>query len=98
MHTVFLVIPSTAANGASSERLQNSAYGNEEDIKTMLDYFDKFTKPVFKDSNENSYIKFGSMGCNDPRVKIRRGQLQLTGYVIPMPHFQYINSVLPCCE
>ena len=98
MHTVFLVIPSTTANGASSERLQNSAYGNEEDIKTMLDYFDKFTKPVFKDSNETSYIKFGSMGCNDPRVKIRRRQLQLTGYVILMPHFQYINSVLPCCE
>ncbi|RPD70094.1 hypothetical protein L226DRAFT_256752 [Lentinus tigrinus ALCF2SS1-7] len=61
------------------ERLKNSAYGNEEDIKTMLDYFDKFTKPVFKDSNETSYIKFGSMGCNDPKVKIRRGQLQLTG-------------------
>ncbi|TFK80413.1 hypothetical protein K466DRAFT_532982 [Polyporus arcularius HHB13444] len=61
------------------ERLKNSAYGNEEDIKTMLDYFDKFTKPVFKDSNETSYIKFGSMGCNDPKAKIRRGQLQLSG-------------------
>ncbi|KAI0708754.1 hypothetical protein C8T65DRAFT_740136 [Cerioporus squamosus] len=61
------------------ERLKTSAYGNEEDIKTMLDYFDKFTKPVFKDSNETSYIKFGSMGCNDPQAKIRRGQLQLSG-------------------
>ncbi len=49
----------------------------------MLDYFDKFTKPVFKDSNETSYIKFGSMGCNYPRSKIRRGQLQLSGYVFP---------------
>ncbi len=48
----------------------------------MLDYFDKFTKPVFKDSNETSYIKFGSMGCNDPKSKIRRGQLQLSGYVV----------------
>ncbi len=57
-------------------------YGNKEDIKTMLDYFDKFTKPVFKDSNETSYIKFGSQGCNDPKVKIRRGQLRLSGYVV----------------
>lgn len=63
------------------ERLQESAYGNDEDIKTMLDQFDKSTKPVFKDEKENSYIKFGAMGCNDPKVKIRRGQLQLAGCV-----------------
>ncbi len=47
----------------------------------MLDQFDKSTKPVFKDEKENSYIKFGAMGCNDPKVKIRRGQLQLAGCV-----------------
>ncbi|KAI0773051.1 hypothetical protein BD413DRAFT_656213 [Trametes elegans] len=62
-----------------TERLKNSAYGNEEDIKAMLDYFDKSTKPIFKDSREPSYIKFGSMSCNDAKVKIRRGQLMLTG-------------------
>ena len=61
------------------DRLQASAYGNDEDIKTMLDYFDKSTKPIFKDANESAYIKFGSMGCNDPKVKIRRGQLLLSG-------------------
>ncbi|KAI0738321.1 hypothetical protein C8Q80DRAFT_1113973 [Daedaleopsis nitida] len=61
------------------ERLKNSAYGNDEDIKTMVEYFDKTTKPFFKDANETTYIKFGSMGCNDPKVKIRRGQLLLTG-------------------
>ncbi|KAI0750425.1 hypothetical protein C8Q74DRAFT_1374012 [Fomes fomentarius] len=61
------------------ERLHESAYGNDEDIKTMLDHFDKSTKPVFKDEKEPSYIKFGAMGCNDPKVKIRRGQLQLAG-------------------
>ena len=61
------------------ERLKYSAYGNDEDIKSMIDYFDKSTKPVFKDDKESSYIKFGSMSCNDPQVKIRRGQLMLSG-------------------
>ncbi len=63
------------------EKLKDSKYGNEEDIKAMLDYFDKSTKPIFKDATEQSYIKFGSMGCNDPKVKIRRGQLLLSGWV-----------------
>ncbi|KAI0824355.1 hypothetical protein BC628DRAFT_1322727 [Trametes gibbosa] len=74
---------STRVNGRAKaflqERLKDSAYGNEEDIKAMLEYFDKSTKPVFRDPTEQSYIKFGSMGCNDPKAKIRRGQLLLTG-------------------
>ncbi|EJF61940.1 hypothetical protein DICSQDRAFT_161253 [Dichomitus squalens LYAD-421 SS1] len=61
------------------ERLASSAYGNDEDIKSMMDYFDKSTKPVFKDHKESSYIKFGSMSCNDAKHKIRRGQLMLSG-------------------
>ena len=62
------------------ELLKGSQYGNDDDIKTMLEYFDKSTKPVFKDEKESSYIKFGSMGCNDAKVKIRRGQLMLSGH------------------
>ena len=61
------------------DRLSSSRYGNEDDIKSMLEYFDKYTKPVYKDEGESSYIKFGSMGCNDAKVNIRRGQLALTG-------------------
>ncbi|KAI0824346.1 hypothetical protein BC628DRAFT_1322650 [Trametes gibbosa] len=61
------------------ERLRDSAYGNDEDIKSMLEHFDKSTKPVFKDATEPSYIKFGSMRCNDHSVNIRRGQLTLSG-------------------
>ncbi|KAI0738324.1 hypothetical protein C8Q80DRAFT_1262843 [Daedaleopsis nitida] len=59
------------------EKLQTSEYGNDDDLKSMLDYFDAATKPVFKNENESSYIKFGSMKCNDPAVNIRRGQLTL---------------------
>ncbi|KAH9850843.1 hypothetical protein C2E23DRAFT_869587 [Lenzites betulinus] len=61
------------------EHLRDSAYGNDEDIISMLEHFDKSTKPVFKDATEPSYIKFGSMRCNDPKVNIRRGQLTLSG-------------------
>ncbi|RPD55189.1 hypothetical protein L226DRAFT_493295 [Lentinus tigrinus ALCF2SS1-7] len=61
------------------ETLQSSAYGNDEDIKSMLEYFNDSTKPVFKDERESSYIKFGTMSCNDPQYNIRRGRLTLSG-------------------
>ncbi|OSC99572.1 hypothetical protein PYCCODRAFT_1394827 [Trametes coccinea BRFM310] len=73
------------------ERLKDSAYGNDEDIKVMLDYFDKSTKPIFKDKKDAAYIKFGTMKCNDPKVNIRRGQLTLTG--VEMESF-----FAPCLE
>lgn len=53
---------------------------------SMLEHFDKSTKPVFKDATEPSYIKFGSMRCNDPKVNIRRGQLTLSGCVAYLLH------------
>ncbi|KAH9946441.1 hypothetical protein B0H21DRAFT_693711 [Amylocystis lapponica] len=62
-----------------AEKLRDSAYGNDEDIKTMIDYFEHSAKPIFKDAGEPSYIKMGSMKCNDPAVNIRRGQLLLSG-------------------
>ena len=74
----------------------------------MLEYFDKSTKPVFKDEKESSYIKFGSMGCNDPKVKIRRGQLMLTGYVAysysisrvadARPRTEMVSFFQPCLD
>lgn len=61
------------------DKLVKSRYGNVDDIKSMMESFDKNTKQIFKDSAEPSYIKFGSMGCNDPVAGIRRGQLVLSG-------------------
>ncbi|KAI0367127.1 hypothetical protein BV20DRAFT_1123769 [Pilatotrama ljubarskyi] len=60
-------------------RLRKSTYGNDDDITSMVDYFDKSTKPVFRNADEPSYVKFGSISCNDPSVMIRRGQLVLSG-------------------
>lgn len=45
----------------------------------MVEHFDRSTKPTFKDSEERSYVKFGSIRDRDPAVGIRGGQLQLTG-------------------
>ncbi|KAI0643476.1 hypothetical protein C8Q79DRAFT_182232 [Trametes meyenii] len=59
--------------------LKNSKYGNDEDIKAMMDDFDKSTKPAFTDPSHRSFIKFGSMKDNEPSKNIRRGQLTLSG-------------------
>ncbi|TBU36898.1 hypothetical protein BD309DRAFT_1084974 [Dichomitus squalens] len=61
------------------ERLASSAYGNDKDINSMMIYFDNKTRPAFDDDKKPSYIKFGSMSCNDPKFSIRRGQLMLSG-------------------
>ncbi len=56
---------------------------SEEDVKSDARLkFDKFSKPVFKDASETAFIKYGSMGCNDSNVKIRRGPLFLTGHIL----------------
>ena len=64
-----------------SGHLAASAFDNEEDLKLMVDSFDKCTKPVFKDEKEVSYIKFGTMKDNDTAVNIHHGQLALSGQV-----------------
>ena len=61
------------------EKLKYSKYGNDEDLKTMMDNFEKSTKPTFKDPGDRSFIKFGSMRDRDPSVGIRSGQLPLEG-------------------
>ncbi|KAL1941016.1 hypothetical protein VTO73DRAFT_7652 [Trametes versicolor] len=80
------------------EKLKDSAYGNEEDIKAMLDYFDKSTKPIFKDATEQSYIKFGSMRCNDPGVNIRRGQLLLSGLEMEALYKPSLDAVVEAIQ
>ncbi|KAI0086044.1 hypothetical protein BDY19DRAFT_376420 [Irpex rosettiformis] len=63
-------------------KLKNSKYGNDEDLKGMLDHFDKSAKPTFKDSAERSFIKFGSMRDKDPAVGIRNGQVVVEGHEV----------------
>lgn len=72
---------SSEHTNSPSAYLAASIFDNEEDLKLMVDNFDKFAKTVFKDETEASYIKFGTMRDNDPAVNIRRGQLTLSGQV-----------------
>ncbi|PCH36691.1 hypothetical protein WOLCODRAFT_146366 [Wolfiporia cocos MD-104 SS10] len=60
--------------------LRKSQY--KQDIRWMLDYFDRNTKPLFKDKSDTCHIKFGSIGCNDPAVQIRHGQMTISGYKV----------------
>lgn len=60
-------------------KLSNSRYGNDEDVMSMMDSFERSAKPTFKDSSVPSYLKFGSMRDRDPGVGIRSGQLSVNG-------------------
>ena len=51
----------------------------------MLDHFNRSAKPIFKDPNERSFIKFGSLRDKDPSVGIRNGQLYLEGLAQHLP-------------
>ncbi|KAH9940124.1 uncharacterized protein BXZ73DRAFT_43112 [Epithele typhae] len=73
---------STRVNVRAEAYLKGSSFGNDEDIQSMLEHFDKMTKRVFKDESQSSYIKFGSLRCNDASVGISRGQLTLRGDVM----------------
>ena len=64
-----------------TDKLRTSKYGNEEDLATMIESFERSTKPTFKDPSDRCFIKFGSMRDRDADVGIRSGQLALEGYV-----------------
>ncbi|GJE96026.1 heat shock protein 70 family protein [Phanerochaete sordida] len=64
------------------ERLRDSRYGNDEDLETMMESFEKSAKPTFKDPSDKSFIKFGTSRDKDLSVGIRSGQLALDGRVV----------------
>ncbi|KAH9940127.1 uncharacterized protein BXZ73DRAFT_99125 [Epithele typhae] len=74
--------------------LKNSPYGEDDYIKLMLESFEMSTKRVFKDENQSSYVKFGTPFCSDPQVKIRRGQLTLTGDVMRSLFQPSLDSII----
>ncbi|EKM77785.1 hypothetical protein AGABI1DRAFT_121858 [Agaricus bisporus var. burnettii JB137-S8] len=53
-----------------------------EDVKYMVDKFDKATKLGFRTPKDPQYIKFGNVRDKDPKRNIRAGQLRLDGHVI----------------
>ncbi|KZT05487.1 uncharacterized protein LAESUDRAFT_727131 [Laetiporus sulphureus 93-53] len=61
------------------DKLGNSRFSNDEDIQTMLEYFENSTKPTFRDSTKASYIRFGGPRDTDEQCGIKRGTLSLSG-------------------
>ena len=64
-------------------KLANSDYGNDDDLKVMMERFEKSTKPTFNDPSVRAFIRFGSIRDKDPAVGIRNGQLTIEGYASP---------------
>ncbi|KAF7970803.1 hypothetical protein HWV62_22804 [Athelia sp. TMB] len=84
--TVDLSAYRTKTNSASFEeiaptesKLANSKFGSPEDLKNLVDCFDKSTKLRFRNQEEPSYIKFGGVRDKDTAFGIRSGQLKLPG-------------------
>ncbi|KAK0222674.1 hypothetical protein EDD85DRAFT_914386 [Armillaria nabsnona] len=59
------------------EKLAGSQFADEVDL--IAECFDATTKLRFKNIEEASYIKFGTMKDTDPKLVIRSGQLKLAG-------------------
>ncbi|KAI6158098.1 hypothetical protein BKA82DRAFT_4326253 [Pisolithus tinctorius] len=62
-----------------TEQLHGSRFGTEEYITLMKNVFDKTTKFRSSNSNDPSFIHFGTVGDRDPEYNIPSGQLKLPG-------------------
>ncbi len=55
----------------------------------IAECFDATTKLHFRDVEEASYIKYGTMKDIDPKLDIRSGRLKLAGYALVLEAFFY---------
>ncbi|PFH47023.1 hypothetical protein AMATHDRAFT_43201 [Amanita thiersii Skay4041] len=80
------------------ETLQGSKFGMEEDIDTMVNIFDKNTKPSFKSAGKSYWIKFGRVGDNDLKYGIRSGTIKLNGTDIATLFEPAVKSIIKVVE
>ncbi|KAG2097232.1 uncharacterized protein F5147DRAFT_816648, partial [Suillus discolor] len=64
------------------EKLSGSRYGTPDIVQQMTEIFDRTTKRMFRNSEDPSYIKFGTIRDKDPQHDIRSGYLKLSGQVL----------------
>jgi hypothetical protein len=62
-----------------TEKLSGSRFGTPDIVQQMTDIFDGTTKLRFRNPEDPSYIKFGTVRDKDPQRDIRNGQLKLSG-------------------
>ncbi|THU90492.1 hypothetical protein K435DRAFT_781211 [Dendrothele bispora CBS 962.96] len=76
------VYVSRRAEAHLKQKLANSKYSSNDDVKQITQVFDKTTKLVFRDRDSPAFIRFGTAKDRDPSVDIRNGQLKLAGNVV----------------
>ncbi len=65
----------------STEKLKDSAYGDEKTLDLISHKFDETAKIVFRSMNDTGLVGFGSPRDQDRDHGIRGGRLVLPGYV-----------------
>jgi hypothetical protein len=80
------------------DKLQKSKFGTPKEIADMTSCFDKTTKLRFRNPDEPSYIKFGSVRDKDLTVGIRSGQLKLPGSEVAALFEPSIQGIIDAIE
>ncbi|KAG1810862.1 uncharacterized protein BJ212DRAFT_1376413 [Suillus subaureus] len=80
------------------EKLSGSRFGTPEIVQQMTDIFDKTTKFRFRNPEESSYIRFGTLRDKDTQFNIRSGQLKLNGQDVAELFEPSIASIIEAFE
>ncbi|KZP02654.1 hypothetical protein FIBSPDRAFT_770389, partial [Athelia psychrophila] len=79
-------------------KLANSKFGTPEDLKNLVDCFDKTTKLRFRNPDEPSFIKFGGVRDKDLAVGIRSGQLKIPGSDVATLFGPSVDGIIDAIE
>ncbi|KAJ7073106.1 hypothetical protein C8F01DRAFT_1362300 [Mycena amicta] len=77
-------------------KLRNSKY--LDDVAEIAECFDQSTKLKFRNPEEFSYIKFGTLRDKDPGFNIVNGQMKLPGSVVAMFFQPSIDAIVRSVE
>ncbi|KAG1753749.1 uncharacterized protein EDB91DRAFT_1234152 [Suillus paluster] len=86
------------AHGLLQEKLSGSRFGTPDMVQRMTDIFDSTTKLRFRNPEESSYIKFGTIRDRDPQRDIRSGQLKLNGQDVATLFEPSISNIIEAFE
>ncbi|KAG2073742.1 hypothetical protein BDR04DRAFT_1127075 [Suillus decipiens] len=86
------------AHSLLQEKLSGSRFGTPDIVQQMTDIFDSTTKLRFRNPEDPSYIKFGTVRDKDPQRDIRNGQLKLSGQDVAKLFEPSISSIIEAFE
>ncbi|KIK43059.1 hypothetical protein CY34DRAFT_804224 [Suillus luteus UH-Slu-Lm8-n1] len=86
------------AHGLLQDKLSGSRFGTPDIIQQMTDVFDSTAKLRFRNMEDPSYIKFGTVRDKDPQRDIRNGQLKLSGQDVAKLFEPSISSIIEAFE